>query len=51
MITLDNMSTHTRVKEDELLQWSVYRFYNKYIMLSHKAKTEERHNEILRMKP
>lgn len=47
MITLDNMSRHTRLPEDDLLKWSVYRFFNKYIMLSYKADIEEKHNEIL----
>jgi len=43
------MSKYTGVKEDELLQWQTYRFYNKYIMLSHKAQTEERHQELLKV--
>lgn len=50
MITLDNMSRHTRIKEDELLEWSVYRFYSKYMMLSHKADVDEKYQEILNLR-
>jgi hypothetical protein len=48
MLTLDNISTHTGITEDELLgKWSVRRFYNKVKMLAWKANCEKEYNKIV----
>lgn len=43
--TVDMISKHTRVSEDDLMKWSYYRFYYKVAYLSHVNDYQKRLRE------
>lgn len=48
LLTLDNISTHTGIPEDELLgKWSVRRFYTKVKMLAWQAYCQKEYSRIV----